>query len=75
VYALKGASNQSNTSLSLHLLVFLVLLRCFARLCYFEEKSIQVNLTRQGSTKFHASHQSFRANIFLVTPLGMTFTC
>jgi hypothetical protein len=75
VYVPKEANNQSNTSLFSHLLVFLVLVSCFARLCCFEEKSIRFNLTRQGSTKFHASHQSFSVNIFLATPLGMTFTC
>jgi hypothetical protein len=62
VYAPKPASNQSNTSLFSYLLVFLVLICCFTRLCCFEEKSIRINLTRQGSTKFHASHQIFRAN-------------
>jgi hypothetical protein len=63
VYVPKVASNQSNTSLFLHLLV---LLSCFARLCCFEEKSIRGDLTRQGSTKFHASHQSFRVTIIIV---------
>jgi hypothetical protein len=72
VYASKEASNQSNTSLFSHLLV---LLSCFARLCCFEERSIRVKLMRQGSTKFHVSHQSFRVNIFLTTQLGTTFTC
>jgi hypothetical protein len=75
VYASKEASNQSNTSLFSHLLVFLVLLSCFARLCCFEERSIRVKLMRQGSTKFHVSHQSFCVNIFLATQLGTTFTC
>jgi hypothetical protein len=49
-----------------YLLVFLVLLSCFARLCCFEEKSIHVNLTRHGSTKFQVSHQSFRVNKWLI---------
>jgi hypothetical protein len=53
------ASNQSNTSLFLHLLVFLVLLSCVARLCCFEEKSNRFSLTRQGLTLFHVSHQVF----------------
>jgi hypothetical protein len=75
VYASKETSNQSNTSLFSYLLVFLVLLSCFARLCCFEDRSIRVKLMRQGSIKFYASHQSFRVNIFLLTLLGTTFTC
>jgi hypothetical protein len=61
VYAPKAASNQSSTSF-FAFTSFLVLLSCFAHLCCFEEKSIRINLTGQGSTKFHASHQSFCAN-------------
>jgi hypothetical protein len=34
----------------------LVLLGCFARLCYFEEKINWFSLMRQGRTLFHASH-------------------
>jgi hypothetical protein len=75
VYALKVASYQSNTSIFSHLLVFLVLVSCFACLCCFEEKSIWVNLMRQGSMMFHAIYQSFCVNIFLVTLLGTTFMC
>jgi hypothetical protein len=55
----RAASNRSNTSLFPYLLVFLVLLSCFARLCCFEEKSNRFRLTRQGLTLFHASHQVF----------------
>jgi hypothetical protein len=55
----KEGSNQSNTSLFLHLLVFLVLLSCFARLCCFEEKSNRISLTRQDLTLFYVSHQVF----------------
>jgi hypothetical protein len=51
------ASNQSNTSLFLHLLVFLVLLSCFARLYCFEEKSNRFSLMKQVLTLFHMSHQ------------------
>jgi hypothetical protein len=58
------ASNQSNTSLFSHLLVFLVLLSCFTRLCCFEEKSNWFNLTRQGLTLFHASHKIFMRTYF-----------
>jgi hypothetical protein len=57
-------SNQSNTSLFLHLLVFLVLLSYFARLCCFEEKSNQFSLMRQGLTLFHVSHQGFVRTYF-----------
>jgi hypothetical protein len=53
------ASNQSNTSLFSYLLVFLVLLNCFTRLCCFKEKSNRFSLTRQGPTLFHVSHQVF----------------
>jgi hypothetical protein len=55
----KAASNQSNTSLFSHLLVFLFLFSCFAHLCCIEEKSNRFSLTRQGLTLFHASHQVF----------------
>jgi hypothetical protein len=58
------AINQSSTSLSSHLLVFLVLLSCFTRLCYFEEKSNWFSLTRQCLTLFHASHQIFVRTYF-----------
>jgi hypothetical protein len=50
----RTTSNQSNTSLFSHLLV---LLSCFARLCYFEEKSNRFSLMREGLTLFHVSHQ------------------
>jgi hypothetical protein len=55
----RAASNQSNNSLFLHLLVFLVLLSCFACLCCFEEKSNRFSLMRQRLTLFHVSHQVF----------------
>jgi hypothetical protein len=58
----RTTSNQSNPSLFSHLIVFLVLLSCSAHLCCFEEKIIQVNLMRQGSTKSHTRHQSFHVN-------------
>jgi hypothetical protein len=64
VYAPKEASNQSNTSLFSHLLVFLVLLSCFARFCYFEEKNNRFSLTRQGISLFHASHQVLMRTYF-----------
>jgi hypothetical protein len=57
VNAPKVSSNQSNTSLFSHLLVFLVLLSCFARLCCFEEKSNRFSLMRQGLTLFDVSQQ------------------
>jgi hypothetical protein len=53
----RTTSNQSNTSLFLHLLVFLVFLNWFTRLCCFEEKNNQFSLMRQGLTLFHVSHQ------------------
>jgi hypothetical protein len=59
VNAPKAASNQSNTSLFLHLVVFLVLLSCFAHLCCFEEKSNWFSLMIQGLTLFQVSHQVF----------------
>jgi hypothetical protein len=43
----------------LHLLVFFVLLSCFAHLWCFEEKRNMFSFTRQGLTLFHASHQVF----------------
>jgi hypothetical protein len=59
------ASNQSNTSLFfLHLLVFLVLLTCFARLCCFEEKNNRFSLTGQGLALFHVSYQVFVRTYF-----------
>jgi hypothetical protein len=68
VYVPKVVSNQSNTSLFSNLLVFLVLLSCFPCLYCYERKCIRVNLTRQDSTKFHASHQSFHANLSIGHP-------
>jgi hypothetical protein len=59
--------NESNTSLFLHLLISLVLLSCFARLCCFEEKSNQFSLMRQCLTLFHESHQVFVRTL----PLGL----
>jgi hypothetical protein len=59
VNAPKAASNQSNTSLFLHLVVFLVLLSCFAHLCCFEEKTNRFSLMIQGLTLFQVSHQVF----------------
>jgi hypothetical protein len=46
----KTGINQSNTSLFSNLLVFLILLNCFARLCCFEEKSNRFTLTE---TRLH----------------------
>jgi hypothetical protein len=53
----RTVSNQSNCSLFLHRLVFLVLLSYFAHLCFFGEKSNRFSLTRQGLTLFHVGHQ------------------
>jgi hypothetical protein len=55
----RAANNQSNTSLFSHILVFIVLLSCFAQLCSFQEKSNRSSLTRQGLTLFHVGHQVF----------------
>jgi hypothetical protein len=60
----RAASEQSNTSLFLHLLVFLVLLSCFSHLCCFEEKINRFSLMRQGLTLFHVSHQVFIRTYF-----------
>jgi hypothetical protein len=57
----RTASNQSNTSLFLYLLV---LLSFFARLCCFEEKSNRFSLMRQDLIVFHASHQVFVSAYF-----------
>jgi hypothetical protein len=56
--------NQSNTSLSSHLQVSLVLLSCFARLYCFEEKSNRFSHMRQDLTLFHLSHQVFVRTYF-----------
>jgi hypothetical protein len=61
----RTACNQSNTSLFSHLLVFLVSLSCFARLCCFEEKSSQFSLMGQGLTLLHASHEVFMRIILI----------
>jgi hypothetical protein len=59
--------NQYNLAFShylfLVLLVFLVR-SCSVRLCCFEEKSIRVNIMRQGSIKFHASYEVFLQTYF-----------
>jgi hypothetical protein len=66
----KVASNQSNTSLFSHLLVFLVLLCCFTRLYCFEEKRNRFSLMRQGLTLFHASHQVFVRTMLSAKPIA-----
>jgi hypothetical protein len=68
----RTASNQSNTSLFLHLLVFLVLLSRFMCLCCFEEKSNRFGLMRQGLTLFHASHQVFMRTTLTPSPTTMS---
>jgi hypothetical protein len=60
----RTASNQSNTSLFLHLLVFLALLSCFTHLCCFKEKINWFSLTRQGLTLLHASPEVFVRTYF-----------
>jgi hypothetical protein len=74
VYAPRGHTvNEYNLAFShylfLVLLVFLVC-SCSVRLCCFEEKSIRVNLTRQGSIKFHVSYQ-----VFVRTPSFLRWFC
>jgi hypothetical protein len=54
----------------LHLLVFLVSLSCFTRLCCVEEKSNRFSLTRQGLTLFHVSHQVFVRTVVSQPNLG-----
>jgi hypothetical protein len=60
----KIASNQSNTSLFSHLLVFLVLCSCFTCLCCFEEKNNRFSRMIQDLTLFHMSHQVFVRTYF-----------
>jgi hypothetical protein len=60
----RTTSNQSNTSLFLHLLVFLVLLSCFICLCCFEQKNNRFSLMRQCLTLFYMSHQVFMRTYF-----------
>jgi hypothetical protein len=68
VYAPKRDTiNQYNLAFLHYLfLVLLVLLvhSCSICLCCFEEKIIYVNLTRQGSIKFHTSYQVFVRTYF-----------
>jgi hypothetical protein len=59
VYMPKGSTQSIKYFPFSHLLVFFVLLSCFARLCCLDEKSNRFSLTRQGLTLFHESHQVF----------------
>jgi hypothetical protein len=59
VYAPKDSEQSIKNFSFSHLLVFLVLHRCFTHLCCFEVKSNRLSLTRQGLTLFHVSHQVF----------------
>jgi hypothetical protein len=68
----RTTSNQSNTSLFSHLLVFLVLLSRFVCLCCFEEKSNRFELMRQGLTLFHVSHQVFMRTTLTLSPTTMS---
>jgi hypothetical protein len=70
----KGSKQSIKKSTFSHLLLLYLILSCFARLCYFEEKNIQICLTRQGLTPFHVSLHVSCEHI-LVTPLGTTFMC
>jgi hypothetical protein len=64
VYAPKDSKQSIKHFSFLHLLVFLVLLSCFAHLCCFGEKSNRFTLMRQGLTLFHVSHQVFVRTFF-----------
>jgi hypothetical protein len=70
----KGSKQSIKKSTFLHLLLLYLVLSYSASLCCFEEKSIQICLTRQGLTPLHVSLHILCKHI-LVTPLGTMFTC